>query len=169
MSTGIKIALLRGINVGGRKKVPMADLRTLCTKLGYQSVQSYIQSGNLVFQSDRDDRTIERELSDAIQSKFGFSVSVMVRSGSQWAEYVASNPFPEAALGLQRWAFDAVYTPENTEFLHACRVRGIDTLSGFELFLFQGLDAFRLFTGIETDADLARSSFLQRYPLDQRP
>ena len=79
------------------------------------------------------------------------------------------NPFPEAALGSQRWAFDAVYTPENTEFLHACRVRGIDTLSGFELFLFQGLDAFRLFTGIEPDADRARSSFLRRYPLDQRP
>ena len=77
------------------------------------------------------------------------------------------NPFGEVGIGSQRWAFDAVYTPENTAFLIACRARNIETLSGFELFLFQGLDAFWIFTGIEVDSDRVRSAFLQRYPLDQ--
>ena len=97
MSDEVKIALLRGINVGGKKKVRMAELRSLCEKLGYQEVQSYIQSGNLVFRSDREDRTIESQLSDAIQSAFRFPVSVMVRSAAQWTGYVGSNPFPDAA------------------------------------------------------------------------
>ena len=74
--------------------------------------------------------------------------------------------FPVAALGGQRWAFDAVYTPENTGFLAACRRRGIDTLSGFGLFLYQGLDAFELFTGVEPDARAIEAAFLERYPLE---
>ena len=74
--------------------------------------------------------------------------------------------FPVAALGGQRWAFDAVYTPENTAFLAACRRRGIDTLSGFGLFLYQGLDAFELFTGVEPDARAIEAAFLERYPLE---
>lgn len=76
------------------------------------------------------------------------------------------NPFPKAGFGPQRWAFDAVYTPENTEFMRSCRSRGIETLSGFRLFLFQGLDAFRRFTGVEADAGVVEPLFLQRHPLD---
>jgi shikimate dehydrogenase len=76
------------------------------------------------------------------------------------------NPFPESGFKFQRWAFDAVYTPENTEFLDQCRQRGIDTLSGFYLFLFQGLDAFRHFTGITADAEIVEPVFLKRFPLE---
>lgn len=74
--------------------------------------------------------------------------------------------FPKTGLNSQRWAFDAVYTPENTEFLDACRNRGIDTLSGFKLFLFQGLDAFHHFTGITPEAEKVESAFLDRFPLE---
>jgi shikimate dehydrogenase len=76
------------------------------------------------------------------------------------------NPFPQAGFGPQRWAFDAVYTPENTEFLQQCRNRKIATLSGFRLFLYQGLDAFRHFTGITVDAAAAEAEFLKRHPLE---
>ena len=76
------------------------------------------------------------------------------------------NPFPAEGFGNQRWAFDAVYTPENTEFLKQCRARGMDTVSGFKLFLYQGLDAFNRFTQIEVDADKVVKAFLRRYPLD---
>jgi shikimate dehydrogenase len=76
------------------------------------------------------------------------------------------NPFPTEGFKSQRWAFDAVYTPENTEFLHQCRQRGIQTLSGFYLFLYQGLDAFKHFTGITADAAKIEPVFLERFPLE---
>ena len=75
------------------------------------------------------------------------------------------NPFPREGFGHQRWAFDAVYTPENTAFLEQCRIRDIDTISGFQLFLYQGLDAFHIFTRVEVDAHKVESAFLSRYPL----
>lgn len=76
------------------------------------------------------------------------------------------NPFPVAGFAAQAWAFDAVYTPENTEFLHSCRKREIATLSGFQLFLYQGLHAFERFTGITPDAVKAEKMFLEMYPLE---
>lgn len=74
--------------------------------------------------------------------------------------------FPMNGFNAQEWAFDAVYTPENTDFLKSCRNWGIETLSGFKLFLFQGLDAFKLFTGITPDADEVESIFLNRFPIE---
>ena len=61
--------------------------------------------------------------------------------------------FPVAHIGGQEWAFDAVYTPLETEFLANCRRRDLDVISGFNLWLFQGLDTFRIFTGITVEAD----------------
>jgi shikimate dehydrogenase len=76
------------------------------------------------------------------------------------------NPFPIAGIKSQSWAFDAIYTPENTEFLDVCRKRRIETLSGFYLFLYQGLDAFKHFTGIDAAAEDVEPIFLKRYPLE---
>ncbi|MFV0438542.1 MAG: shikimate dehydrogenase family protein [Desulfopila sp.] len=76
------------------------------------------------------------------------------------------NPFPLAGFGSQRWGFDAVYTPENTEFLSRCRQLDIEALSGFYLFWYQGLDAFCRFTGIVVDQERIRGQFLKRYPLE---
>ncbi len=58
---------------------------------------------------------------------------------------------PASIIGKQRWAFDAVYTPVDTEFLNECRRAGLEVVSGYELFFHQGVDAFRLFTGLEVD------------------
>ena len=76
------------------------------------------------------------------------------------------NPFPLEGFSLQRWAFDAVYTPENTEFLQQCKQHDIETLSGFKLFLYQGVDAFQYFSGISVDANRVETLFLQQYPLE---
>ena len=76
------------------------------------------------------------------------------------------NPFPGGGYGQQRWAFDAVYTPVNTEFLQRCQTENIDILSGFHLFLHQGLHAFERFTGIKADAAEVETIFLQQYPLE---
>jgi uncharacterized protein (DUF1697 family) len=103
MTINTCIALLRGINVSGHNKIPMAELRQLCTGLGWEDVQSYIQSGNLVFRSGSPPVELEIELEAAIQSQFGYSIPVVVRSAQGWASYIANNPFPEAALKEPNW------------------------------------------------------------------
>lgn len=69
------------------------------------------------------------------------------------------NPFPVEAIGGQRWAFDAVYTPMETDFLKAARAKTLDIMSGYELFLFQGFDAFEIFSGIAVDPTEAMATF----------
>jgi uncharacterized protein (DUF1697 family) len=91
------VALLRGINVSGHKKVPMAELRTLAEKLGYANVQTYIQSGNLLFTDGGTAQACESGLEGAIAQHFGFAVDVVVRTAEKWPTYVKGNPFPEAS------------------------------------------------------------------------
>jgi uncharacterized protein (DUF1697 family) len=91
------IALLRGINVTGRNKIPMADLRTLCSKNGMSEVETYIQSGNIVLSASGSADAVETQLETLIEKKFKFSIPVIVRRASEWAAYMKGNPFPEAS------------------------------------------------------------------------
>ncbi|MEU4083045.1 DUF1697 domain-containing protein [Streptomyces aureus] len=92
-------ALLRGINVGGAKKVPMAELRTLMEGLGYGDVRTYLQSGNAVFSSaGGDEDSLAAELSGAIEKHFGFAVGVLVRDHAQLRAVREACPFPAAEL-----------------------------------------------------------------------
>ncbi|MCA0044905.1 shikimate dehydrogenase family protein [Celeribacter litoreus] len=69
-------------------------------------------------------------------------------------------PLPADAIGDAKWAFDAVYTPADTEFLTDCTARGLDIISGWELFFFQGVHAWKLFTGLPLDEDKLRQDLL---------
>lgn len=92
-------ALLRGINVSGQKKIPMAELRTLLTGLGHGDVRTHLQSGNAVFSSDSDDGyALAAELERAIEGRFGFDVPCLVRDGGYLAAVAAGCPFPAAEL-----------------------------------------------------------------------
>lgn len=73
-------------------------------------------------------------------------------------EGIGGSAFPAARLDAQMWAFDAVYTPVETPFVQASRAAGLWVMTGYELFLYQGIDAFRIFTGIEVDADELREA-----------
>ena len=86
------IALLRAVNVGGRK-LPMTDLRALCGELGWEEVETYIQSGNVVFTAAGKAETLEARLEKAIAVRFGFHSDVIVRSAAEWAKLRTSNPF----------------------------------------------------------------------------
>ena len=90
------IALLRGINVGGHKKVPMSELRAIASRLGWDRVQSYIQSGNLVFSAGVTQSAAELALERSIRECFGFAADVVVRTSDAWQAYAASSPFVEA-------------------------------------------------------------------------
>ena len=66
------VALLRGINVGGRNKVAMADLREIMASLGHTDVATYIQSGNVVFSTDREDTaTVAADIEKAVEDRAG--------------------------------------------------------------------------------------------------
>lgn len=91
------IALLRGINVSGRNRIPMAELRTVCSSLGWHDVQTYIQSGNVVFTATTDRTTAESDLSAAIAGHFGLTIPVIVRSAAEWHAYIVANPLTAEA------------------------------------------------------------------------
>ena len=92
-----QVALLRGINVGGNKRIPMADLRKLAQERLKGEVQSYIQSGNLVLMVSGTPQIVENALEQEIAGHFGFEVEVICRNESQWTTYLEANPFAEAA------------------------------------------------------------------------
>ncbi|HEV2750911.1 MAG TPA: DUF1697 domain-containing protein [Gemmatimonadales bacterium] len=94
------VALLRAINVGGHNPVPMADLRDLLTRLGFGEVQSLLQTGNLVFQSDgRAGAELERLLEAEARKRLRLETDFIVRSGREWQAVIARNPFPKQAEG----------------------------------------------------------------------
>jgi uncharacterized protein (DUF1697 family) len=97
----VVIAMLRGVNLAGYQKLNMEALRTLCGGLGLRDVQTYIQSGNVVFREDsRDPEAAARRIEDGIQKKFGFRPDVIVRTTSDLRKVISNNPFagrPEVA------------------------------------------------------------------------
>ncbi|MFJ2937125.1 DUF1697 domain-containing protein [Streptomyces sp. NPDC087219] len=93
-------ALLRGINVSGHRKVPMAELRILLEGLGHTNVRTYLQSGNAVFTTDSGagEDELATALEDAIEERFGFRVDCLVRDGDYLAAVAEACPFPAAEL-----------------------------------------------------------------------
>jgi uncharacterized protein (DUF1697 family) len=91
-----RVALLRAVNVGGRK-LPMAELRALCEKLGWSDVATYVQSGNVVFSAAGNSAELEEALEAAIAGRFGFEAPAFVRTSAEWKSYASANPFPREA------------------------------------------------------------------------
>ena len=90
------IAFIRGINVCGQKKVPMVELRGLFQHLNFNNVQTYIQSGNVIFQSIEINKTVlENSIQKAMLSHFGFDVSVLVRTSVDIKTIMDSCPFSD--------------------------------------------------------------------------
>ena len=92
------VALLRGINVGGHKRVAMSDLRALLKQLGFVDPQSLLQTGNLVFRSNaRTSGSLERLLKAQAEKRLTLKTDFFVRSAKEWKATVTRNPFREAA------------------------------------------------------------------------
>jgi len=90
------VALLRGINVGGRNKVAMADLREVVTSLGHSEVTTYIQSGNIVFSAtETSTSTLAADIERAIEKALGVSPRVVVLSSDELAAVIDANPYPD--------------------------------------------------------------------------
>ena len=95
----VLISLLRGINVGGNKKIRMADLKDLYESLGFTKVKTLLQSGNVVFESQtHDSDKLTGQIETAIEEHFGFQVRIIMRTGADLKAIIERNPFSDKAL-----------------------------------------------------------------------
>ena len=89
------LALLRGINVGGSGLLSMKELVDVCSGLGFEKVRTYIQSGNVMFESSSPEDAVRSRLEKALGSKMGKKIDVMVRTSAEMRSILGENPFPE--------------------------------------------------------------------------
>ena len=101
------VALLRGINLGPRNRVPMARLREVCEEQGCEDVRTYIASGNVVVSYSEGKEKLARSLEKAIETEFGHDVAVVVLTAREMAAVAKNNPYPEAKPGTLHVAFAA--------------------------------------------------------------
>ena len=89
------ISILRGINVGGQKKIRMADLKTLYERLKFKEITTYIQSGNVIFNTDKSlpRQEISKRIEEKITEKYNFIVPVIIRTKSEMVKTFSDNPF----------------------------------------------------------------------------
>lgn len=90
------VILLRGVNVGGHGRLPMADWRKVLTAQGFDDVATYIQSGNAVLTSDAPVDQVRAQVQDGIADHFGFRPACIVLTATELASHIAANPFPQA-------------------------------------------------------------------------
>jgi uncharacterized protein (DUF1697 family) len=87
-------AMLRGINVGGAKKVRMDELRVCCESLGFKNVRTYIQSGNVIFEHQQADTSeLAEKIRRGIRNNFGFGVTVVIRTKEEMLRVIKNTPF----------------------------------------------------------------------------
>jgi uncharacterized protein (DUF1697 family) len=88
------ISMLRGINVSGQKRIRMAELKSLYESLGLESVQTYVQSGNVVFESEEQDtEKIRKSIEAQIEANYGFSVPILIRTSDDFLRLIGSKHF----------------------------------------------------------------------------
>lgn len=149
----IYIALLRGINVGGHKLIKMVELKHMFEELGYRRVQTYIQSGNVVFEADKDEELLQTEIENEINKVFGFTVSVMLRTAEQLERIIDKCPFSADGLtGKQSIHLTFLKETPSQEVL--------DKLPDIDLeedeYLFDGRELYLLYRKSVLDSNLTK-------------
>lgn len=109
------IILLRGINVSGKNKLPMADLRKLLKDVGFQNVQTYIQSGNIILNTDENKVTVCNKIKEAIKEKFGYDVPVLARTIDEWKKIIDNNPYRKREANKKMYFTFLNATPKETK------------------------------------------------------
>jgi len=119
------VALLRGINLGAKKRVSMPDLRALFTSLGADDVTTYVQSGNVVFKSAEGSAKLIAAIERRIRRDLGLTVTVLLRTKPQLTKVVAGNPFAKRVKDPTK--LHVTFLAEKPERSH---IRGLDPKHG---------------------------------------
>lgn len=94
----IYLALLRGINVGGKNIIKMTELKQAFEQIGLHEVKTYIQSGNVLFKSNEEEETLQKKIEHVIEANFGLSVSVILRTTAEMEQIILNCPFATKEL-----------------------------------------------------------------------
>jgi len=135
----VYVALLRAVNVGSSSRIKMDALRAVCARLGLANASTYLQSGNVVFQSERaDPGALTHELAAAIERDLGVTSAVLLRSLDELSEVIAHNPFPERLDQPSRLLVTFLAEPPAPEAVAALQ----QAHSGPEVFDVRGREAY---------------------------
>jgi uncharacterized protein (DUF1697 family) len=107
----IHVALLRGINLGSKRRVAMADLRSWLTDLGYTDVRTLLQSGNVVLRSNKRAATVRKELESALATGAGFTVDCVLRTAPELRAVVDADPFGDVVTDPARYVVSFLDKP----------------------------------------------------------
>jgi uncharacterized protein (DUF1697 family) len=149
-----QIVLLRGINLGARNRIAMAELSRLLTGAGMQDVRTYLQSGNVVLSSDAPAEELAARCTSVVAKGFGLDVAVIVRTRDELADVVRGNPLADVALDPKRYQvsfLESELDPHTLEQLAALAVSGERLVSiGRELYAWHphGVARSRLWAGL---------------------
>jgi uncharacterized protein (DUF1697 family) len=151
------IALLRGVNVGGNRKLPMAELKASLTQLGYVNVRTLLASGNIVFDAPKTAAAkLEAKMEADLKSAAGVTTDVIIRDPKEWAAILAANPFPkDAETRPNRLLVMVMKTKADKTAAQAY----LASYTGEEKIEFVGRDVFIVFTDGMADSRLALQKF----------
>lgn len=131
----IYLALLRGINVGGKNKIKMADLKQMFETLGFDKVETYIQSGNIIFESTETADKLQTVITNEILKTFGFSISVIIRTATELERIIRGCPFSQEEIAAAESANtegESLYVSLLTETPPAERKESLNTYRSTE-------------------------------------
>lgn len=146
------IVLLRGINVSGKKILPMKELVSMLEEIGCENVSTYIQSGNIVLHSGLSASSLEKSIAEALESSKGFAIPVIAQTVSKFRSVIEACPFQAAEGKLLHYFFAASKPALNGEALHSlcassesCELKG----NVFYLYAPDGIGRSKLVANIE--------------------
>lgn len=154
MSAEPKVVLLRGINLGPNRRIPMGDLRELFGAAGLGEARTYLQSGNLVVSSEMTAKKLETESARLIAERFGFDVPAVVRTATELSQVVKLNPLSEVALEPKRYQVSFLSAPLAADRLAALQALATDSerlvAAGRELYAWHpdGVARSKLWNGL---------------------
>jgi uncharacterized protein (DUF1697 family) len=154
-------AFLRGINVGGKNIIKMAELKQLFEALSFQNVRTYLQSGNVVFETDKKENTLVAEITKGFSAAFGFESEVILRSSAEIADMIKQLPFSNEEIAAAQalnpdiehlYVFMLEHVPPETEIAKLC-----ETYSGNDKLYTAKRELYLLCSGSIRDSKLAAS------------
>jgi len=142
-------AFLRGINVGGKNRLGMAELKTTLESAGLKNVETYIQSGNIVFKSDEEEETLKERIEKEIKTSFGLSVFAVVRTAEEMAGLVQSRPFSDDEIRkaeARNQEGESLYVCLFNSALDQNAIKRLEPLKNGDDYGIEGRNAFLLLT-----------------------